>query len=75
MRRYAERQGYLLIKSPRRDPRARGFGTYILVEDERLTPGSAKNPFATEEAHFKMDRGQGLTLAEVEKALHYGSDE
>lgn len=75
MRRYAERQGYLLIKSPRRDPRARGFGTYILAKDDRLMPGSEKDPAAVAEAHLRMDRGEGLTLTQVERELHYGDEQ
>jgi hypothetical protein len=31
LRRMADRQGLRLVKSPRRDPRALGYGTYRLV--------------------------------------------
>lgn len=74
MRRYAERQGFMLIKSPRRDPRARGFGTYALVPDERPNPYDPKDMTAIAAAHLQMDRGHGLTIEEVEKELHYGEE-
>ena len=32
LRRMAERQGYILQKSKRRDPRARDFGLYTIVD-------------------------------------------
>jgi hypothetical protein len=35
LRRVARRQGYILQKSPRRDPRAKDFGRYRLVADSR----------------------------------------
>jgi hypothetical protein len=35
LRRAAERQGYKLVKSRRRDPRALGYGRWYIVEAER----------------------------------------
>ena len=32
LRRAAARQGYKLVKSPRRDPRARDFGDWMVVD-------------------------------------------
>lgn len=75
MRRYAERQGYMLTKSPRRDPRARGYGSFVLVRDGRRGPGDPKDAAAIEAAHVQMDRGQGLTMDEVEELLGYGEND
>lgn len=75
MRRYAGSQGLILIKSPRRDPRARGFGQYVLVPDDR---SSLKDPIEQEvldDAHLKLDRGDGLTINQVEQELGYGFEE
>jgi hypothetical protein len=54
LRRMAERQGYSLQKSRRRDPRAVDYGLYSIVD-------SHKNPVA--------GGGPGLTLDEVERRL------
>ena len=37
LRRIADRQGLALVKSPRRDPNAVGYGRYALVERYDLT--------------------------------------
>ena len=37
LRRAAQRQGLMLAKSPRRDPGASGFGTYVLVDAPTTT--------------------------------------
>ena len=36
LRRMADRQGYRLVKSRRRDPRARDYGTYGLVDTHTM---------------------------------------
>ena len=38
LRRMADRQGFRLVKSRRRDPRARDFGTYSLVDENGDSP-------------------------------------
>lgn len=61
LRRMAKRQGLELKKSPRRDPRAIGYGTYMLVDARTSTikAGDQQN-------------GYGLDMDEVEKALTEG---
>ena len=59
MRRMAERQGYRLIRSRRRDPLALGYGKY------RIEPVES----ALEAAGFESPGGWGLTLDEVEARL------
>lgn len=75
LRRWATRQGYMLIKSPRRDPRSRGFGTFVLVPDHRNSFWDPKDPELIKAAHEQMDRGEGLTMAEVEQRLGYRPEE
>lgn len=58
LRRMAERQGLELQKSRRRDPRAYDYGTYQLID-----------PYTNTIAVGDTNRGYGLTLDEVEKAL------
>jgi hypothetical protein len=64
LRRVAQRQGLLLVKSRRRDPRAHDFGLYALVRDTagNLLPDNqvAISAFAN---------GEGVTLDEIEKEL------
>lgn len=62
LRRMAARQGLVLHKSRRRDPRAVEYGTYMLVDlytDVVVASGNA-------------GRGYGLTLDEVEEWLTLG---
>mgnify|MGYP005855834667 CR=1 FL=1 len=57
LRRMAERQGFVLEKSRRRDPRAKDFGLYRLLPDHRdLQDHAAVTPFT-------------MTLVEVEAFL------
>lgn len=64
LRRMAERQGLALKKSPRRDPYALDFGTYILVDPDTnaLVLGGPSGGFAHApdlddiEAYLKGDR-------------------
>ncbi len=59
MRRMAERQGYCLIRSRRRDPLALGYGKYRIETVES----------ALEAAGFESPGGWGLTLDEVQVRL------
>jgi hypothetical protein len=57
LRRTAERQGLRLAKCRRRDPRAIGFGTYMLVDqNNNIVAGDTQN-------------GYGMDLDAIEKAL------
>ena len=59
LRRAAQRQGLMLTKSRRRDPRAYDYGTYMLVDHQTntLVAGSSQS-------------GYGLSLDEIETALN-----
>jgi hypothetical protein len=61
LRRMAERQGLRLEKSRRRDPRALDYGTYHLVDPSNNTL-----------AAWGLERGYGLDLDDVERALDEG---
>ena len=60
MRRAAQRQGVMLGKFRRRDPRAIGCGRHVLIEDEagNRRPG-AQGPISA------FAKGEGVTLAEM----------
>lgn len=61
LRRMAERQGFLLEKSRRRDPKSKDFGLYrLLVNHRDLEAHKESTPFTH-------------TLAEVEQMLSDGS--
>jgi hypothetical protein len=63
LRRMAERQGYRLVKSRRRDPLAVDFGRYRVETADGV-----------EATRFASTMGWGLTLNEVEERLaHPGS--
>jgi hypothetical protein len=64
LRRMAQRRGYLLIKSRRRDPGALDYGLFVLVDD---TAGNRVHGAAAVTNAF--DRGEGMTLDDVEEAL------
>jgi hypothetical protein len=66
LRRVAERQGILLVKSRRRDPRALDYGLYVLV------PDTAKNrtPYGGQAAVSALARGEGMTIDAIETALN-----
>ena len=59
LRRAAERQGLVLRKSRRRDSRAKGYGTYSLVDATTGTIVCASD-----------STGYGMTLAEIEEKLN-----
>jgi hypothetical protein len=58
LRHMAERQGFRLVKSRRRDPLAVDFGKYRVETADGVEP-----------AHFASPMGWGLTLDEVEHRL------
>ena len=58
LRRMAQRQGLVLARSRRRDPRALDFGTYMLLDAETSAVVARGS-----------DRGYGLTLDDVEQQL------
>jgi hypothetical protein len=60
LRRMAERQGYQLVKSRRRDPRAWDYGTWGIIDP--FTNAWVLHDFAT-------GRGYGLDLDEIEAWL------
>jgi hypothetical protein len=55
MRRMAHRQGLALVKSKRRDPRAVGYGGYLLVDERNVVVAG--------------DPKHGADLDQIEKAL------
>lgn len=59
LRNTAKRQGLILTKSRRRDPRAVDYGLYFLAVNE--SPGWRGRP--------SVNHGQGMTLDEVETYL------
>lgn len=67
LRRMAQRQGFLLRKSRRRDPLAIDYGLYVLVDD------TAGNRFPDAQAPIsEFAKGWGMTLEEVERVLTEG---
>lgn len=62
LRRAAGRQGLLLVKSRRRDPKAIGYGRYILIED---TTGNRLPDAETRQKHEDFV----YTLDDVERVL------
>jgi len=58
LRRMAERQGYALVKSKRRDPRALGYAGFMIVE-----------PYTNTIVYGEIDSDQALTLDQVEAWL------
>lgn len=62
LRRMADRQGMILQKSPRRDPKAKDFGRYRLLVDHRdLVHHAQTTPF-------------GMTFEEVRQRLESAED-
>jgi hypothetical protein len=58
LRRAAHRQGLMLAKSRRRDPRATDYGTYMLVDPSTNTIVAGNT-----------ESGYGMSLDEIETAL------
>lgn len=59
LRRAAQRQGLILARSRRRDPRATDYGTYMLVD-----------PSTNFVVAHGLQSGYGLSLDEIENALN-----
>lgn len=66
LRRMAERQGLMLVKSRRRDPRALDYGLYWLASD---TKGNRVGRHGGQEAVSAFAKGWGMTLDQVEGQL------
>lgn len=66
LRRSAERQGLMLVKSRRRDPHASDFGLYVLVDDSK---GNRVGRYGGQAAVSAFARGEGVTLDDVETML------
>lgn len=66
LRRAAERQGKLLVKSRRRDLRALDYGLYVLVAD---TADNRVGRYGGQVAISAFARGEGVTLDQIELAL------
>ncbi len=66
LRRAAERQGYMLVKSRRRDPRAIDYGKYVLVEDKK---GNRIGRHGGQSAISQLDGGWGDTLDGIDQEL------
>ena len=64
IRRMAQRQGFQVEKSHRRDPRAWDFGTYQVVDPYTNTIVASADP---------IGRGYGLTLDALEEWLSGGN--
>ena len=62
----AHRQGLILVKSRRRDPRALDCGLYVLVND---TKGNRTGQLGGQAAISEFARGRGQTLDQIEAAL------
>jgi hypothetical protein len=67
LRRAAFRQNLMLVRSRRRDPRAVGYGLYVLVDD---TKGNRVGRYGGQAAISAFHNDEGMTLDEVEKALN-----
>ena len=70
LRRMAARQGVLLVKSRRRDPRADDYGLYVLVSDSK---GNRVGRRGGQAAVSDFARGHGMTLDGVERELSWGT--
>ena len=68
VRRAAHRQGLILVKSRSRDPRAIGYGTYVLVDDK-----AGNKPSGGQAAISAFRNGEGLTLHQIEEQLTGGT--
>ncbi len=66
LRRAAERQGYMLVKSRRRDPYATDYGKYVLVEDKK---GNRIGRHGGQAAISQLAEGCGDTLDGIDQEL------
>jgi hypothetical protein len=63
LRRAAKRQGLVLTKSRRRDPRATDYGRYWLTDRNNRGIGSSTDGYTLDEIEQYLERGGGrLTL-------------
>jgi hypothetical protein len=69
LRRAANRQGWLLVKSRRRDPRAFDYGLYVLVQDTAGNRGGPGRRYGGQAALSEFARGRGMSLDEIETEL------
>jgi hypothetical protein len=67
VRRMAARQGLQLVKSRTRDPRALDYGSYMLLDGDRVVLGGARRKLGR-----KFRRGMAVSLGEVEAFLKRG---
>ncbi|MBC3193837.1 hypothetical protein H7X46_22505 [Pseudonocardia sp. C8] len=66
LRRAAQRQGLMLVKSRRRDRRAEDYGLFVLVDD---TIGNKVGPRGGQAAVSAFARGEGMDLDGIEREL------
>ena len=64
VRRRAARQGLQLVKSRTRDPRALDYGSYMLLDANRIVLGGTRKALGN-----KFKRGMAVSLDEVEAFL------
>src|SRR3954469_13220726 len=65
LRRLAARQGRILVKSRRRDPRADDYGLYVLVDDCAGNRGGLGRTRGGQAATSAFARGEGMPLDRV----------
>jgi hypothetical protein len=66
LRRRAEREGLMLVKSRTRDPLADDYGRYVLVTD---SAGNRLGRYGGQAAVSDFAKGFGLTLEQIEGQL------
>jgi len=66
LRRRAEREGLMLVKSRTRDPLADDYGRYVLVTD---SAGNRVGRYGGQAAVSDFAKGFGLTLEQIEGQL------
>jgi hypothetical protein len=64
VRRMAARQGLQLVKSRTRDPRALDYGSYMLLDGDRVVLGGTRKALGN-----KFKRGMAVSLDDVEAFL------
>jgi hypothetical protein len=67
IRRMAARQGLQLVKSRTRDPRALDYGSYMLLDGNRIVLGGTRKALGN-----RFKRGMAVSLDEVEAFLKRG---
>jgi len=69
LRRMAERQGFKLVKSRRKDRRAIDWGTYWLVGSGLLDETGTRPCYLPDAGNIYEPRRVGFTIDDVEKTL------